>query len=170
MRSFFCFHHVLFKRLVLCLFLSLFFIPMALHAAENPAPPVDQTKTLSLVSETGRHPFHVELALTKEQQTHGLMNRTKMSADEGMLFFFGTPEIRTFWMRDTLIPLDMLFIGVDGTILKIHEKAQPRDVHPVSSDQPCIAVLEVLGGTAERLQVKAGQKVHHIFFGNSLAE
>jgi uncharacterized membrane protein (UPF0127 family) len=115
-----------------------------------------------------RHDFKIELALTPQQQAKGLMKRTEMAKDAGMLFYFGKEDERSFWMKDTLIPLDMIFIKADGTISKVHESASPQDLTSVKSDGPAIAVLELKGGTSKKYGIIAGDKVHHVFFGNEM--
>ena len=127
----------------------------------------DPTRSLAIVSRDGKtHEFQIELALTPQQQVHGLMGRTKMAKDAGMLFYFPKEDERAFWMKDTLIPLDMLFIKKDGTIHSIHDSAKPNDLTSVKSNGPVQAVLELNGGTAKHLGIKAGDKVRHVFFGN----
>src|SRR5262249_16781860 len=107
------------------------------------------------------------LALTPAQQQQGLMFRRSMAADAGMLFVFPASEIQTFWMKNTLIPLDMVFIAADGHIVDIHERAVPMSETNISSKAPGRAVLELNGGTAARLGIKPGAVVHHSLFGNA---
>jgi uncharacterized membrane protein (UPF0127 family) len=126
----------------------------------------DQSKKLSVLRQDGsKVDFTVELALTPKDQERGLMNRTELADDAGMLFVFPGPEAEhPFWMKNTLIPLDMIFIRKDGTIHHIHENAVPNDLTSISSNGPVGAVLEVKGGTAKRLGIKAGDKVESVFF------
>lgn len=128
--------------------------------------------TLTVVTQDGRLvPFEIELALSPEQHRQGLMHRTNLPETEGMLFWFGAEEEgQSFWMRNVLIPLDMIFIKADGTIAKIHENAKPQDVTPIPSGTPISAVLELGGGVSAKMGLKAGDKVHHTFFGNTLAQ
>ena len=123
----------------------------------------------SLVIDTANGPRHfdVELALTPEQQEQGLMYRPKMAADAGMLFDFHATVPMAFWMRNTLIPLDMLFIASDGTIADIHERAVPMLLDPINSAMPVLGVLELNGGTVARLGIKRGDHVLHAMFGNA---
>lgn len=109
--------------------------------------------------------FTVELAVTPDQQRHGLMFREEMAMDEGMLFLFDTVQPRSFWMRNTLISLDMLFIAPDGRILNIAERTVPQtdDSHP--SAGPASAVLEINGGLSALLGISAGDLVLHDAFG-----
>ena len=100
-------------------------------------------------------PFHVELALTGEEQNRGLMFRKTMATDAGMLFVFDRQSVHTFWMKNTLIPLDIIFIRSDGTIVRItHAKA--LDESPLPSGEPVAVVLEIRGGRAAELGIKEG--------------
>jgi uncharacterized protein len=108
----------------------------------------------------------VELADNDASRAKGMMFRTSMAPDAGMLFDFGQEQMASFWMRNTLIPLDMLFIKADGTILNIHQRAIPRDETGINSAGPVRAVLELNGGTVSRLGIKPGNKVLHAIFGN----
>jgi hypothetical protein len=115
----------------------------------------------------GAQRFVVEMALTPEQQEQGLMYRTALAPDAGMLFVLPEVSTATFWMKDTLIPLDMLFIGDDGRVDDIHERAVPMSEDLIVSKVPVRAVLEVNGGTAERLAIGPGTIIHHAVFGNA---
>ncbi len=131
----------------------------------------DSTKTIGIISSDGvRHDFKIELAITPPQQEHGLMDRTHMDENAGMLFMFGGEDERAFWMKNTLIPLDMVFIKKDGTIHKVHDSAVPNDLTSIPSDGPVMAVLELNGGIAKKLGIKAGDKAHHPFFGNAFSK
>jgi uncharacterized protein len=105
--------------------------------------------------------FQVEVARTPEQQEIGMMWRTSVAPDKGMLFVFDAPRQANFWMENTLIPLDMLFIRKDGRVANIIENATPLTRSLRSSDGPVIAVLELAGGSAARLGLKAGDRVKH---------
>jgi uncharacterized membrane protein (UPF0127 family) len=123
-----------------------------------------------LVIETakGKFPFDIELALTPPQMEQGLMFRRSLAADAGMLFDYGDPQPVAMWMKNTLIPLDMVFIGKDGTIVDFRERAVPMSLDTIEPKVPARAVLEVNAGTAQRLGLKVGDTVHHAFFGNAL--
>ncbi|MGK9234896.1 DUF192 domain-containing protein [Inquilinus limosus] len=125
------------------------------------APPA-QAKDLTIETAAGkRYHFTIELALTPEQQQRGLMFRESMAPDAGMLFVFDREEPQAFWMKNTLIPLDMIFIRADGTIANIVEKAAPQTLDPRSSDGPAKAVLELNGGIARFLDIRPGDRVVH---------
>jgi uncharacterized membrane protein (UPF0127 family) len=104
-------------------------------------------------------PLRVELADTDESREYGLMNRTSLSPDKGMLFVFPEEKPLTFWMKNTLIPLDMVFIKTNGEIDFIHHNAHPEDLTPISSQGPVIAVLEIGGGQADKHGIKVGDIV-----------
>ena len=114
---------------------------------------------LTIRSAKGTHRFVVEVARTPEQQAHGLMNRDTLAPDRGMIFPYDPPQQVAFWMKDTLIPLDMVFIRADGTIARIAENTVPMSLEPVPGLEPVAAVLEIAGGRAAELGVKPGDRV-----------
>ncbi|MBB4860211.1 uncharacterized membrane protein (UPF0127 family) [Novosphingobium chloroacetimidivorans] len=113
---------------------------------------------LAVKSKGKTHCFRVEVAATQEQQAKGLMFRTEMGADEGMLFPEETPRRPSFWMKNTVIPLDIIYVGTDNRILNI-VNALPYDLTPLPSEGVAIAVLELNGGRAAQLGIKPGDKV-----------
>ncbi len=127
---------------------------------------------LSIATADGRDlPFTIELAQSNDELARGLMNRTNLSADAGMLFDFGEDRPVFMWMKNTLIPLDMIFIGRDGIVAGIAERTVPNSLDIIASPGPVRAVLEVNGGTADRLRIKAGDRVGYPLFRlNSPAE
>lgn len=122
--------------------------------------------TLEIEAENGTHPFTVEIAKSPRQQAQGLMFRRRLAADAGMLFLYGRPQIIRMWMKNTFIPLDMIFIGADGRIVSIVERTIPQSLETVSSAKLANAVLEVNGGTVSRLGIRTGDRVRHPAFGN----
>lgn len=132
----------------------------------------DYTHPLSIVTADGkRHDFTVEVALTPEQMQTGLMYRTEMPENAGMLFWFeGPEEERAFWMKNTFIPLDLIFIQKDGAIYHIHDEAQPEDLTTIRSQGPVAAILEINGGMSRKLDIMGGDIVHAAQFGNALAQ
>lgn len=110
------------------------------------------------------HRFTVELANTTAQREKGLMFRKSLAPDAGMLFDFKEPQVVAFWMRNTFIPLDMLFINAKGRIVRIAERVVPLSDAPISSGEPVRAVLELNGGTAARLKLRPGDVVIHPIF------
>jgi len=111
--------------------------------------------------------FNVEVADTDERRALGLMYRTSLPADAGMLFDFKRDQDVAMWMRNTRIPLDMLFIDAKGKVVNIAQRAVPFSETTIPSAGAVRAVLELNGGTAERLGLKAGDKVIHPLFKNS---
>ncbi len=135
--------------------------------AAAPAPAGEApTEPLSILSADGReHRFEVEVARTAEEKARGLMFRESLAADAGMLFLSRRPRRQVMWMKNTLIPLDMLFVAADGRIARIHERATPMSLDSISSRGRVLAVLELRGGTAARLGLRPGDRVRHPAFG-----
>ena len=125
------------------------------------------TSELTILSSTGPHRFTVEVAETPEQMEQGLMFRRNMAANAGMLFDYKEPTVATMWMRNTLIPLDMLFVDAQGRIVNIHERAVPQSLDVIAAASPVLAVIELNGGTAARLGIAPGDRVRHPIFGNT---
>jgi uncharacterized membrane protein (UPF0127 family) len=123
--------------------------------------------TLDIATASGTRHFTIEEAQTSQQMAQGLMYRRSMPADAGMLFEFQRSQVASFWMKNTLIPLDMLFIAADGTIADIHERAVPQSEEAINSDKPVSAVLELNGGTVAKLGIKRGDHVVHPFFAKA---
>ncbi|QNM84115.1 DUF192 domain-containing protein [Sphingomonas sabuli] len=117
-----------------------------------------QEVPLTIASGGKVHRFTVEVARTDEQQTHGMMFRTAIAPDRGMVFPYDQPQMLAFWMKNTLIPLDMIFIRQDGTIARI-ATAVPLDLTGVPAGEPVVAVLELAGGRAAELGIKPGDTV-----------
>ena len=140
-----------------------------LLAALAPGEALVRFDSSSLTIDTAKGPqrFAIELALTPEQQQQGLMFRRTMAADAGMLFIFPKTQPAGFWMKNTLIPLDMLFISEDGHIADLHERAVPLSQATIPSKVPVKAVLELNGGTVARLGIKIGDVVRYASFGNA---
>lgn len=114
---------------------------------------------LTIKSSTGKHRFTVEVAQTPEQQAQGLMFRQSLAANQGMIFPRNPPGDASFWMKNTLIPLDLVFIRPDGSIARIAENAVPMSLDPIPSLEPVGAVLEIAGGRAAQLGIKPNDKV-----------
>jgi uncharacterized membrane protein (UPF0127 family) len=114
---------------------------------------------LTIRSAGGEHRFTVEVAETAEQQERGLMFRRALGPDRGMIFPYDPPQEVAFWMKNTLIPLDMIFIRADGRIARIAANTTPRSLDPVPSGEPTAAVLEIRGGRAAELGIREGDLV-----------
>jgi len=115
--------------------------------------------TLEIVTAAATHAFQVEIAATPEQRARGLMYREALAADAGMLFLFDEPRVASFWMKNTLIPLDMLFLAEDGRIVAIAPETEPLSEKGISSGVPVKAVLEIAGGRSVELGIGVGDRV-----------
>ena len=140
--------------------------------AQAPEPTVRQAELpkekLVIVGHGGpKHVFNVEMAKTEEQQTVGEMFRENVPADGGMLFDWGVPRESQMWMRNTLVPLDMVFINADGTIRSIAENTTPRSLAVIDSGGLVRATLELAGGMTAKLDIRVGDTVKQRIFGNA---
>jgi len=131
-------------------------------AAEAPQSQTAQTQSgLDIETAQGVKHFTVEVVTTPEAQAKGLMFRENLAPDAGMLFIFGSDSPRAFWMKNTILPLDMIFIRSSGEIVAIAENTVPYSLKPIAPREPAAAVLEVNAGTLARLGIKRGDMVHH---------
>lgn len=121
-------------------------------------------ETLKLITAQGTHTIDVEVTETPAEKAQGLMFRTRLADTSGMLFFYDTPQEITMWMRNTYIPLDMVFIRADGIVHRIEARTEPLSESIISSRGDVTACLELAGGAAERLGLKPGDRVEHRFF------
>lgn len=119
---------------------------------------------LSIISAGQTHTFTVEIANTDEQRARGLMYRKKMSPQKGMLFFFTANRMVTMWMKNTYIPLDILFIDQKGVIVHIAKSTVPESLDFISSRKPVISALELNSGVTNSLNIQIGDKIDHPFF------
>jgi hypothetical protein len=142
---------------------------LALPAAAQTGPQPDLPKEpLVIVTHAGvRHAFQVEMALTPDQQVTGLMFRKSVAPDGGMLFDWGEPRESQMWMKNTIAPLDMVFINADGTIRSIAENTVPESLAVIDSHGPVRATLELAAGTTARLDIRVGDQVLQRVFGNA---
>lgn len=113
--------------------------------------------------------FVVELADTAQERAKGLMFREELAPDAGMLFIYDSPQTVAFWMKNTLIPLDMIFVGADGLVRRVHHEAQPGDLTAIEGGRDILAVLEINGGQARRLGIAPGTQMRHPAFDGALA-
>jgi hypothetical protein len=109
----------------------------------------------------GQARFSVELAMTPEEQARGLMFRDSLPRGAGMLFLYDRPASVAFWMRNTLIPLDMIFVDSAGTVTRVHHEAVPLDETPIPGGPGVLAVLEINGGLSRRLGIAPGSELRH---------
>jgi len=147
---------------LLCLAVAM---PAAVPAAAQEAQDLPRSD-LVIVSGDKRLAFRVQWARTPDQLATGLMFRSRLPKREGMLLDYGTPQRASIWMRNTFIPLDIVFIKPDGRIESI-QRGQPLDETTIPSRGPVRAVLELPAGTARRLGIKPGDRVRHTAFGNA---
>ncbi len=133
------------------------------------ADPMEVTP-LAIVSADATHEFSVEVANDPDEIAFGLMERDSIDADKGMLFDFNPPREPAMYMKNTRIPLDMLFIAVDGSIEMIARNTVPGSLRTISPGVPVRAVLELKGGQAAALGIQPGDEVQHTLFGNADAE
>jgi uncharacterized membrane protein (UPF0127 family) len=146
-------------------FVALIVVLMLDGAVAAAEPVVFPRSTLDVVSEDGRrHAFAIELAVTPDQLSQGLMYRRDLPAGTGMLFDFGSPRQVSMWMKNTLIPLDMLFADRTGRVIYVEQYAVPGSLEPRGPSQPVLGVLELPAGTARRLGLKPGDRLVHPMF------
>ncbi|MBL8631371.1 MAG: DUF192 domain-containing protein [Rhodospirillaceae bacterium] len=156
------------SALALCAYLLSF----DTHAqAFRPHEPLDPAKAqslpftpMSITTAKGTVNFQVEVADTDQRRATGLMHRTELAIDKGMLFDMKRTGVVSFWMRNTFIPLDMLFIAPDGTVRSIAENTVPHNDAGVSSKVPVMAVLELKGGAVKAYGIQVGDKITHAIF------
>jgi len=139
-------------------------LPPAADPAEGRPPAADPAKNagvLILATQSGRFPLTVEVADTPSARQQGLQGRRGLAENAGMLFDFGTPQPVAMWMLNTYIPLDMLFLDDAGRVVAIARNTVPLSLDRIGIDDPVRAVLEVQAGVADRLKVRAGDRVCH---------
>ncbi len=149
-------------------------LPLALSAAacqptggetpklERSAAGLEQVPLTIVAADGKQHRFTVEVASTPQEQETGLMNRPTLAPDRGMIFPHEPPRMASFWMKNTLIPLDIIFIRPNGSIVNIAENTVPLSLEPVPSLEEVGAVLELAGGRTAELGIKAGDKVEWV--------
>lgn len=153
--------HRVARRCVLSLLTFCFLVLLSALATRLAAA---ELQSLEIASKSGVHTFAVEMAVTPEEQARGLMYRKSLPEGQGMLFDFKRDQDLTFWMKNTYVSLDMIFIRGDGRILRIAENTEPLSERMVPSGGPARAVLEVVAGTARKLGIAPGDRVAHPIF------
>lgn len=142
-----------------------FAVVMALLAATETSAGAAEMQPLEIVTKSGVHVFTVEVAKTEQERATGLMYRKELAEGRGMLFDFSPEQPVSMWMKNTFIPLDMIFIRSDGRILRIAENTEPHSEKIIPSGGLAKGVLEVIGGTARKYGIQAGDRVAHPLFG-----
>lgn len=138
--------------LVLCGFGWVFVLQSAAQADQS---------IVRVITGTGSHEFHTTVADTNETRSRGLMFRRSMASNDSMLFDFKTENPVFFWMKNTFIPLDMIFIRADGRVARVHHDAVPQSEVIIPSEEPVRYVLEVVAGTARKIALEPGDQVRH---------
>ncbi|MFT3998356.1 MAG: DUF192 domain-containing protein [Asticcacaulis sp.] len=142
--------------------ITLAILSLALFAcapASTPAP-----ESVSVTTKQGVHAFQVEIADDDQERETGLMNRDSLAEDRGMLFLFPDVRERAFWMKNTHIPLDIIYLSKSGEVVSIQKNTIPMNETPLQSYGPAAAVLEINAGLSDRLGIVPGDKVSHVFF------
>lgn len=121
-------------------------------------------ETVTAVTRSGEHRFQAELAETPAKREFGLMFRRSLPENSGMLFIFDDVRVIDMWMKNTYIPLDMVFIGPDGVVVSVAMDTEPFSEAIITSGAPALAVLEVKAGTARRIGLQAGDRIIHRAF------
>lgn len=148
------------------------FLALFAAAQESTAEPLDAfpRSKLEIESSSVRLRFDVWVADTAARRSQGLMFVKKLDAKRGMLFLYREPQVISMWMKNTLIPLDMLFVAADGRIIRIAPRTTPHSLASITSMGPVTAVIEIGGGEAERLGIGTGARVLHPAFGTMAFE
>ncbi len=143
----------------LTLALVAFFVAVAQPSAAAP-----DLEKLAFVTRSGVHEFSVEVMRTPGEHGKGLMYRRYMPDDRGMLFDFGKNDVIHMWMKNTYIPLDMIFVGKDGKVFSIARDTEPFSERTVSSGGPVVGVVELNAGAAAKIGLAVGDEVRHAMF------
>lgn len=146
---------------LICLSLILAAAPVVVTA------PTPATEKIVVETKKGERAFTVEVVREDKDRNRGLMFRHEMAAGAGMLFDYDPPQQVSFWMKNTFIPLDIIFIGADGRILNIAEKTTPLSLERLPAEGKARGVLEINGGLSEKLGIQAGDRVRHPLFDPS---
>jgi uncharacterized protein len=153
---------MLLLRLQVFRFAACLTVFMALFGAVR----AQSTELLTIRTASGAHAFQVEVMRTPDERAKGLMFRRFMPQDRGMLFDFARTEPVAMWMQNTFISLDMVFIRADGSVARVHQRAEPLSTQTIPSGEPVLSVLELNAGVAEKIGIKSGDKVEHPLFSS----
>lgn len=141
-----------------------FLLSLIFAAAPTTASPTADTQPLKIEATTGDREFAVEVVREEKERNRGLMFRRHMADDRGMLFDYNPPQAVSFWMKNTYIPLDIIFIDARGRIITIAENTKPLSLETIPSGGVARGVLEINGGLAKKLGIKVGDRVRHALF------
>ena len=153
-------HHLMRNYIAAILFCVTAALPVFAQEQDVQFP----TASLTIKTQEKNIPLTVEVATSEAQQEHGLMFRKSLASDHGMIFDFGASRHTAFWMKNTLIPLDMVFIDNGGIITQIVERAEPESTRTIPSEKDVRAVLELAGGTAKLDHIVPGDRVIYSIF------
>ncbi len=145
---------------------SLVLTACSVGATAAPPPLNWERGTLTIETRTGVHAFNVEIADEPAERERGLMYRTEMAQDAGMIFEYETPEVITIWMKNTVLPLDIVYVNAEGTVTRVAPDAVPYSLSIISSETPAVAAIEFNAGTAARIGLAPGDTVRSPFFRN----
>jgi uncharacterized membrane protein (UPF0127 family) len=137
------------------------------YALADETLPAPRQETILIETDQTSHILAVEIADTPALRERGLMFRHRLAKDRGMLFLYGRVQPVAMWMKNTYIPLDMVFVRADGSIAEVVEGTVPHSLDTIQSREPVLAVLEVAAGGARRLGLRPGAVIRHSFFGNA---
>jgi len=152
------------KHILLPILFTLIALPAYGQTNRDDVVDFGEPQPLIIQSSGGNHTFTVEEAKTVDQQARGMMFREEMAPDTGMIFEFAEPKVSTIWMKNTAIPLDILFVRSNGKILKIEHSHQPYTLRSASSEGIVAAVVELQGGRSKELGIRPGDVIDHPFF------
>jgi uncharacterized protein len=151
---------------LLIIFVAFLGTALSSNAQDVQIPVIDfgPRESLTIVSNDTPIVFSIEVADSQAELSRGMMYRESVAPNEGMLFEFGDEEIVSIWMKNTSIPLDVIFVRADGRILKIEHSAKPYSLRSMTSEAPVTAVFEVAGGQANALGLRPGDILQHSYF------
>ena len=138
-----------------------------LCATAAQAAPNCRADKVELRGDWGQAAFHIEIADTEATRARGLMFRESLPRGAGMLFVYDRPQTAAFWMKNTLIPLDLIFLDEHGRVTRVHEHAVPGDLTPIQGGDQVFAVLEINAGLARRYGIEPGSQMRHQIFSRS---
>src|SRR5438552_6093779 len=149
------------RSLVLSFLVALFALTGGAWADEAA---LSKIEPVTVVTDQGATMFTMEIADSDELRERGLMFRQRLPEDQGMLFDFGEPRPVAMWMKNTYIPLDMVFVRANGTVAYIAENTTPKSLETIGVQEPVLSVLELAAGTARRIGLRSGDMVYHRIF------